>query len=133
MVGESVTNQRSNLGRTKMENSITLHSFETGIVTGVIVSELLGLKEYLIHNFDMSQERYQSAIKIAESVMSMLSQQPFENRSTEELKFLIDVYTEARVHQTPYDKERLENIAFLTKLALNWMAEQKQKQERKNG
>ena len=133
MVGESVTNQRSNLGRTKMENSITLHSFETGIVTGVIVSELLGLKEYLIHNFDMSQERYQSAIKIAESVMSMLSQQPFENRSTEELKFLIDVYTEARVHQTPYDKERLENIAFLTKLALNWMAEQKQKQERKDG
>ena len=133
MVGESVTNQRSNLGRTKMENSITLHSFETGIVTGVIVSELLGLKEYLIHNFDMSQERYQSAIKIAESVMSMLSQQPFENRSKEELKFLIDVYTEARIHQTPYDKERIENIAFLTKLTLDWMAEQKQKQERKNG
>ena len=115
-----------------MENSITLNSFETGIVTGVIVSELFGLKEYLIHNFDMSQERYQSAIKIAESVISMLSQQPFENRSKEELKFLIDIYTEARIHQTPYDKERLENIAFLTKLVLDWMAEQKQKQEHKN-
>ena len=116
-----------------MESSITLNSFESDVIVGVVISELLEFKNYLMNNFNMSQERYQSAIKIAESVMSMLSQQPFENRSKEELKFLIDVYTEARIHQTPYDKERIENIAFLTKLTLDWMAEQKQKQERKNG
>ncbi|MGN0919274.1 MAG: hypothetical protein ACI4OR_00725 [Alphaproteobacteria bacterium] len=108
-----------------MENSITLNSFEKGVVAGIIVSELIGFKKYLVNNFDMSKEGYQTAIKIAESVISMLSQQPFENKSKEKIKFLIDVYTEARIHQNPYDKERLENIAFLMKSTLDWMATQK--------
>lgn len=112
-----------------MENSITLNSFESGVVAGVIISELLGFKNYVMNNFEMDQERCQRAIKIAESVISMLLQQPFENRSKEELKFLIDVYTETRIHQNPHDKERLENIAFLTKTTLDWMAEQKQEQQ----
>jgi len=115
-----------------MENSITLSSFTAGAVAGMVIAELRGFNNYLMNNFDMRQERYKSAIKISESIISMLSQQPFENRSKEEMKFLIDVYTEARKHREPYDKDRLENIAFLMKATLDWMDEQKQSQEQQH-
>ena len=115
-----------------MENSITLSSFTAGAVAGMVIAELRGFNNYLMNNFDMRQERYKSAIKISESIISMLLQHPFENRSKEEMKFLIDVYKEARIHRDPYDKDRLENIAFLMKVTLDWMDEQKQSQERHN-
>ena len=115
-----------------MENSITLSSFTAGAVASMVIAELRGFNNYLMNNFDMRQERYQTAIKISESIISMLLQHPFENWSKEEMKFLIDVYKEARIHQDPYDKDRLENIAFLMKVTLDWMDEQKQSQERHN-
>lgn len=110
-----------------MKNNITLSSFSAEIITSFLITELQELKKYLIGNFDLKQERYQNAIKIAESVISMLLQQPFENRSKEELKFLIDVYTEVCIYKNPQDKNRLEQIAFLEKLMLDWLAEQGQK------
>lgn len=113
-----------------MENNCTLNSFTAEAIAGMAIANLRGFNSYLLNNFDITQERYRYALKISESIISMLSQQPFENRSKkEEMKFLIDVYTEARIHQNPYDKARLENISSFLKTALDWMPEQKKKQK----
>ena len=66
------------LEKIEMENSITLNSFTAGAVAGMVIAELRGFNNYLMNNFDMRQERYKSAIKISESIISMLLQHPFK-------------------------------------------------------